>query len=51
MKVSNLTAIGFVLLLFLGVYVPSFFVVILLKPKPAAAVPLVIGISFALALF
>ena len=50
MKLLRLKAIGFVILLFLGVYVPTFIVVGLVKPRPQIAIPLIIGMSLAIAL-
>lgn len=50
MKLLRLKAIGFVILLFLGVYSPTFIVVGLVKPRPQIAIPLIIGLSLAIAL-
>ena len=50
MKFLRLKALGLVVLLFLGVYVPTFVVVGMIKPKPQAAIPLIIGLSLAIAL-
>jgi membrane protease YdiL (CAAX protease family) len=41
--------IALVVLLFVGVYLPAFVANALIKPRPQAAVPLVIGVSLAMA--
>ncbi|HEX4667209.1 MAG TPA: type II CAAX endopeptidase family protein [Chthoniobacterales bacterium] len=50
MKLLRLKALGIVVLLFLGVYVPTFFVIGLVKPRPQTAIPLAIGLSLGMAL-
>jgi hypothetical protein len=50
MKLVRFKAVGFVVLLFLGVYVPTFIVVGVIKPRPQVAIPLIIGLSLAIAL-
>jgi hypothetical protein len=49
-QLPELKAFGLVVLLFLGIYVPTFAVVSLIKPSLQAAIPLVIGLSLAVAL-
>jgi membrane protease YdiL (CAAX protease family) len=49
-KLLRLKALAVVVLLFIGVYVPAFVVTALIKPQPQAAIPLVIGVSLAIAL-
>jgi hypothetical protein len=50
MKLVRFKAVGFVAMQFLGVYVPTFIVVGLIKPRPQMAIPLIIGLSLAIAL-
>jgi hypothetical protein len=49
-KLLRLKALAVVVLLFIGVYVPAFIATALIKPQPQAAIPLVIGVSLAIAL-
>ena len=49
-KLLRLKALAVVVLLFMGVYVPAFVATALIKPQPQAAIPLVIGVSLAIAL-
>ncbi|MGB6603528.1 MAG: type II CAAX endopeptidase family protein [Steroidobacteraceae bacterium] len=50
MKLSKLQALGAALALFVAVYFPAFAAVSLLRPPVQVAVPLIIGISLAVAL-
>jgi hypothetical protein len=50
MTLMRLRALGLVVLLFLGVYVPTFVVIGLIKPTPQMAIPLIIGLSLTIAL-
>jgi membrane protease YdiL (CAAX protease family) len=49
-ELFRLKALAIVVLLFIGVYIPAFVVTALIKPRPQAAIPLVIGVSLAIAL-
>ena len=49
MKLVILKALGVVFLLFLAVYLPTFFVVSLIRPRAQVAIPLVIGLSLTIA--
>jgi membrane protease YdiL (CAAX protease family) len=50
MKLLRFKALGLVVLLFLGVYAPTFAAVGLAKPNPQVAIPLIIVFSLAIAL-
>jgi membrane protease YdiL (CAAX protease family) len=50
MNLLPLKALGLVILLFLGVYVPTFLIIGLIKPRPQMTIPLIIGLSLAIAL-
>jgi hypothetical protein len=50
MNLLPLKALGLVTLMFLGVYVPTFLIIGLIKPRPQMAIPLIIGLSLAIAL-
>lgn len=49
MKLAMLKTLGIVLLLFIAVYLPTFFLVSLIRPKAQATIPLVIGLSLTIA--
>jgi membrane protease YdiL (CAAX protease family) len=50
MKLFQLKALGIVALLFMGVYAPAFVAIGLLKPRTQTAIPIVIGMSLAIAI-
>ena len=50
MNLLPLKALGLVTLLFLGVYLPTFLIIGLIKPRPQMAIPLIIGLSLVIAL-
>jgi hypothetical protein len=50
MNLLPLKALGLVALLFLRVYLPTFLIVGLIKPRPQVAIPLIVGLSPAVAL-
>jgi hypothetical protein len=50
MNLLPLKALGLVALLFLRVYLPTFLIVGLIKPRPQVAIPLIVGLSLAVAL-
>jgi membrane protease YdiL (CAAX protease family) len=50
MKLFQLKALGIAALLFMAVYVPAFLAVGLIKPRTQAAIPMIIGMSLAIAL-